>query len=529
MAMRFGQTDDIMPWTRDTFGALAEPPDVAPTQSMEAAAQPGVDPAAATATIGDIPAGALPAMTPAAVGGGLERTQTPTALAAAKRQETIDKTIGTWEENPGRRLAFVLQAGLAGFVGQKPAYLGAIERAERQEQVELQKALTGIQVIEHAQKTAAKLPEDKRKEFIASTKKQFAVLGPAFGEQLDTALSGKGATLEQLNALTDDPKWYMTVAGGDLSKALELAQSPEIRKIASDRADMKNAKTIGPKLLDLQEKAMALAGQEPGFQKLIASFPKGPQGQTYIPIGMLDQFNDLLPAQLRLSGSELNTLKRNDEIAFASGVMPAKMEMKIAENALTSQPEIVKLQNAYNAAINSGDGATAALIKRKIQKELRDDPKSPITLTGPDGELRTLPQDSGEAQRLMRDGWVQASEWNSAQKLYVDTNNVGYMATPLQVRELQRQGIILQPAERGQTVTTDVNGVKTTISQGNLNLSGMGILPRIGASSAPGPVMLGPLSPAAPAGDAGAAAAPGGPSGESDGTGGATPKPGQRT
>ena len=489
-----GLASDVAPWTPDTFGNEVAPPSFgsATGDSLRSYGGEVVGPdtsfgpgrTAIDDFSQDIP---IPSEKPKAP--GFWDRQKSAYDASSKR---IDEALGSWQEHPWRRMAYIIQAGLAGFSGQKPAWLDVTEKYEKQQGLDLTRSLTGIQVIEHAQKIGSKLAPDKRAEYVEGLDKQFSpVLGPDFTRTLRSSMATGGLNADLLAGATEHGKTLLALTGGDVEQALKLSENKELIKQLNEQADTKHFASIPAKMQGLTAFVADAATKDENVASFVGGLPKNARGQTMVPYAQLAQVNGMLPKDAQFTSGELRTLRENPGLAIQSGVQPPELALRIEEGAVSNKPEIVKLQEALKGAVVSGDGAQAQLLQQAINKALRSDPMAPTTLTNPEtGEQRAMRGDSPQVDSLLRQGWITSTAQNTAIHAWVTDAGDIVQATNEQAR---RAG--LKPIIPGSTIEqTNPDGTKTRTTVGPLGLregGGFGQLNLIGAGSAAGPVMTG--------------------------------------
>lgn len=429
-----GLADDILPWTPDSYGQSTE---VAPTGGLGLASDPtpAPSPEAAQATIMDIPASRVPA----APGGGIERAPQPGRgdAEAAQRQAAIDKAIGSWDENPIQRLAFVLQAGLAGFAGQKPAWQSALEREEKREQVNLQKALTSIQVIEHVKKTAKGMSPEKRKELIDSSAQQFSMLGEGFVKQLRSLESTGGPDAGAVaRAFGSRGKKIMALVGNDTEQALELLKNPELGKQLDAADDIENLPRIAQKLEHITKAAFAAGQADPGFAKFLERY-RDPQGNIMLPMSIVRQVNQAA-GKGALNESELATMSRRSAEMYSLGILPPDLEVDIAKSAMTQHSDLYKMGQDLKTARANGDYKLAAALEAKLAERAETSRGEIVTLVDPvTGQQVIAERKSERARALIDKGYEIRNDYEHRPREFqdIETGEV-VVAMPATLRKL---------------------------------------------------------------------------------------------
>lgn len=164
-----------------------------------------------------------------------------------------------------------------------------------------------------------RLDDENRKKFLEQYAPAFEEMTPGFGGMLDTLLAEPSAEDQQtmLDALGEHAQIYALMnPAADPETYRSLASDANLHKTLDDAADMSNREVVASKLGVIRDIV-----NQAGRQGMIdaSELPKGPGGKPAVTMAQLEAMNAGLPDNMRLSPSELGTLRRNPDLAVGMG------------------------------------------------------------------------------------------------------------------------------------------------------------------------------------------------------------------
>lgn len=250
----------------------------------------------------------------------------PAAVASATRKATAaqqPKTAAaqtpsglTLETNPLAAIGLILSNISAGMQGQPLPSDALIKRRQQQQQLNLQRLKLGQEAVKTALSLSNALDPVARADFFDTYARQFSEVMPGLRETLEKATAFPDIDIV-IDALGEHGEIYSILnPSGDPDNFLAMASNPVLRKSLDDAADFRNREVVAAKLQTIGQ--MLQVGAE-NAQLDISGLPTSPSGSPTLTMGQLEVLNGKLADNIRMSPSELGTLRRNPGLAASLG------------------------------------------------------------------------------------------------------------------------------------------------------------------------------------------------------------------
>lgn len=279
---------------------------------------------------------ARPALSSGAVPEGTKSVAAGTAPPAASKRPSI---IPQFKDNPIAALGLILSEVAAGLKGQ-PSPVAALQARQTQQSLHDIKLLkTAVEGLKTGIEIAKSLPPDQLDAFIKQYARNFENAGIVdFGETLAAAVADKNPEriAKIIEALEENAEFVAIVCGTNQACWIDYATDDKKIAFLNERTDAKNLETIPAKMGAIMDALNAFDVAEfsktvddpAGFEQELADLPRDQEGNLSLTSKDFTTLNGFMDKDVRLTPSELGTVKRNPEILRAHGIVTAE-EQKI--------------------------------------------------------------------------------------------------------------------------------------------------------------------------------------------------------
>jgi len=255
---------------------------------------------------------------------------------AAAPVEEIDPNKLDFKNKPLNSFLRVLANIGAGLQGKKLPSDILIKQNQENQLVAAERMKTGLALYKSLVEKGGpidKAPEDQKKSVAEAHSARLREIG--FGPTADAvmlSLDDKKTTDDIAEFLGAEPDRILAMAGGDLDKAVELAQNKEVQKIVNESADIENIPIVISKLkfmVDIVERS----GVElpPEAFDLDGNF----KISNFAELRLASQALAIKNKSAEITPSEMGTLKRNPHLAQAFGIATPDLQKTKAEASPT--------------------------------------------------------------------------------------------------------------------------------------------------------------------------------------------------
>ncbi|MCP4900056.1 MAG: hypothetical protein GY906_24060 [bacterium] len=179
---------------------------------------------------------------------------------------------------------------------------------------------------------------------------------------------------------------------GDVECLRTIALDKGFVQRANSMSDAKNIPSVNAKIGTVLE-----AVDQNAFAQVSEVLPKDAEGNILLTSATLQSLNQFLPDEVKLSPSELGTIKRNPDILTQFGIKTAEILEAEAKEAIEApEPtELARLQTERAEAERTGDERALSEIGQAIQKKIQ------ITPTAAKDELPRLQDMRAEKEQAI--------------------------------------------------------------------------------------------------------------------------------
>jgi len=271
-----------------------------------------------------------------------ERTESP-RMDLPKAREFEDRFDPREGMSGMQRLGLSLEGFGAGFHGRPSMFTRLRAQKIEEEELGLRKKRAEMEafkatygMFDEAFKVLRKIPTDKRGAAIGNLAKQMDTVSPGAGEAFRSYAQFSDPDLETaMMLLFKDPdtvKALMKVTGGDEERFFKLIQNKEVVQNIYDQVDRANLPAAHQKL-----SAIGKIPPDKVPESIRSRIKKDPEGNTFLDLGLLREFNKTLPYEQQLTEGELRTIERKPDQFAALGLVPPDVSKKVLEKNLTKE------------------------------------------------------------------------------------------------------------------------------------------------------------------------------------------------